>query len=233
MKNEVIIQPKEGVLEIRTGEALPLQEPVIIEISGTIDAVARWLGKRKPENQGAAHILVNRQKKTIELNFDDQNHYGGKVLGKLELHPDFVAFNINSGKYISALKMAEFIKMNRSHFETKSDAMNLVAALKNLELQVDTQRSQATDNRGNNEQRLKETVIKSNVPEKFYLCIPIFKGQAKQKFEVEIYFETSDLSCTLISPEANDTVTSVVDTIIDEQIALITGMAANIVVIEQ
>lgn len=234
-KQQIIVQPNEnGVLEILTGAALPKREPKIIGITGTICAPLRWLMKRKSEMKMLqAHVLVDREEKTIELKFNETDYFGGSVKGKLEFHPAYLTFGINSGSYIPAFQMAEKIKLNRSFFESSEAAMSLVNALKNIEFKVDTERKAATDNRGTNTQMIAEKVIESNVPERFNLKIPIFKGQNARVIEVEVYFNTKNLECTLVSPEANDAITSEVDVIIDEQLKGFEDYAADIVIIEQ
>ena len=50
---------------------------------------------------------------------------------------------------------------------------------------------------------------------------------------MEVYFNPDDLSCTLVSPQANDTIQSVTDSVIDEQLELIRAECPDIVQIEQ
>jgi hypothetical protein len=48
--------------------------------------------------------------------------------------------------------------------------------------------------------------------------LPIFKGQKSELIEVEVYIRDHDLCCTLVSPEANDSIEMTRDAIIDKQL---------------
>jgi len=247
VKSEII---KEAVLEItdntpfnatktceliiREGKALPALEPLKVTIGGIIDSPFRFLQKRVSEiNQKKAHILVNREKLYIELVFDEDNAYEqGKVIGLISEHPTFKKFGVNSGNYVTTFEMAELIKMNRSSFENRQQAMELVSALKNFKAKVEKDMEKNNDDRGNRKVLLQQTV-ESNVPERFKLVMPIFKGMPKETFEVEVYFNPDDLTCTLVSPEANDTLEEIRDGAIDEVLEAIEKIAPDIVIIEK
>lgn len=221
-------------LTVREGEALPALVPVKIEISGTIDAPYRFLVKRVLElGQLQAHVLVDRERLGIQLVINESCPYNrGFVLGKLTEHPDFKKFGINSGQYVTTYEMAELIKMNRSAFENRQEAMKLVSALKNFKGKVERDMEKANDDRGNRKVLLHQTV-ESNVPESFKINIPIFKGMPKETFEVEVYFNPDDLTCTLVSPAANDILEDIRDNAIDDVIRSIEEIAPNIVIIEK
>lgn len=231
------VQFSEGMqvaeLVIREGKALEPREPVAVAIVGCIDSPLSWLTKRIGTYEPLmSHILVDREKRSIVLKIDENNFYRTVVEGRLDEHPDFNKIGINSGEYLTNFEMADLFKMNRSMFENKNVAMKLVTELQRFKAKVDKEIEQADNNRGDRKLLLAQTV-ESNLPEKFKLSIPLFKGQKKQTFEVEVYIRASDLCCTLISPEANDFMQEMIDTVIDKQIEGIKEVAPNIVIIEQ
>ena len=231
------VQFSEGMsvaeLVIREGKALELKEPVKVTISGCIDSPVKWLEKRIGEvNQLNCHILIDREKRSISLEAEENDFYRASISGSLEIHPDVNRIGINSGEYLTNFEMADLFKMNRSLFENKNVAMKLVTELQRFKAKVEKEIEQADNNRGDRKLLLAQTV-ESNLPEKFKLSIPLFKGQKKQTFEVEVYIRASDLCCTLISPEANDFMQEMIDTVIDKQIELIQDIAPEIVIIEQ
>lgn len=63
--------------------------------------------------------------------------------------------------------------------------------------------------------------------------MPVFKGQDKQTIEVEVEINPADLSCTLVSPEANDIVTTKRDELMDAVIEAIKETCPEIVIIEE
>ena len=62
--------------------------------------------------------------------------------------------------------------------------------------------------------------------------MPIFKGGKPVEIECETYFNPDDLTCTLVSPEANDMTEQTKDGAIDTVIDGIRKVAPDIVVLE-
>lgn len=230
---EVKVESGVKTLEIREGDALPLREPVKVRIDGVIDTPFKWLEKRVAEiNQKTSHIIVNRDKMVIALIIDETNHYRAEVSGKLEYHPDFLALGINQGNYITPIQMAELIKMNRSLFENRQTAMELVSLLRAFKGRIDKEvEAEFNPNKGDKRLLIAQKVD-SNLPPSFNVCVPVFKGQNKQTFAVETYFNPDDLTCTLVSPDANDHEKEVRDSIIDSVLESIREVAGDIAILE-
>lgn len=229
------LPPQCGEIVIREGKAMEVREPVKVGISGTLDAPARWLETRMRlglVNQGANHVLVDREHLTITLQCNENNHYGSKISGSLIVSPEFRRFGINEGEYITNFEMAELFKMNRSHFETKAVAMKLVTELQNFRAKVDKEIEKSDNNRGD-KRLLINQVVQSNLPEAFNLHIPIFKGTPKQTVNVEVYINPSDFSCTLVSADANDLLEDMRDSQMDAVLSRIREVCPDIVIIEQ
>ena len=179
-----------------------------------------------------SHIIVNRDQMSIRLVTDERNHFCTRIFGQLTYHPDFLKFGINQGEYMTPRDMAHLIKMNRSCFENHDVAMKLVKDLTEFKAKVNSQIENSDNNRGDKRLLLEQTVT-SNLPESFKLCIPVFKGMKKETFEVEVYIRSEDMTCTLVSPGANDFIASVRDLAIDATLADIAELRADIVVLEQ
>lgn len=223
----------EGLKEviIREGSAANIYDPEKVTISGTIDAPARWLEKRTVDTT-KCNVLVDREYLGIQLTINEDDHFKTEVRGSLKVDPIFEKFGINSGKWRTPFEMAEFIKMNRTYFESIPVAMELVSALKNIKTKID-KAVEASDNNRGDKRILIDQTVKTNVPEKFVLCMPLFKGREKLRFEVEIYFNPSDVSCSLVSPEANDETERVKNSIIDDVLNRIEKVYPGIVIIEK
>ncbi len=222
--------PREVI--IRKGEALPLKEPTPVRISGQIDSPARWLKKRVDTlNQKDANVTVDRENFCIQLTIDENNAYKDIITGKLELSEEMNKLGINSGEYIGSFDMAELIKKNRSYFESTTAAMQLVSELRNFKAKVDKEIEASDDKRGNT-RFLRNQIVESNLPQSFKVEIPIFKGQPKKTIEVEVEINPDNLSCTLVSPEANDTVIKERDDIMDKTLAQIEETAPDVVIVE-
>ena len=228
-KAEAIITHRRGLDEIA---------PVELKISGNIDSVRRWLEKNKAVNNSASldlhHVRVCRGSLSITLALYPTSPYNeGSVVGKLVPHEDFKKWGINEGKGWNHDELAEFIKMNRNCFESRPVAMKLSAELKTLKVKVDKEVEASNDNRGNVRAVLAQNVIDSSLPKSFRLKVPVFKGQKAVDFEVELYVNASTFQVTLVSPDANDIVSIVRDTVIDEELSIINEIAPLLTVIEQ
>lgn len=227
------VEPVNGSIIFREGQALPLHEPEKVQLLGTIDAPARWLEKRADTiNQKECYVEVNREKMIISLRTDESSYYGTTVYGKLELSPEYNKFGINGGEYITNFEMAELFKMNRAYFENRSVAMKLVTDLQNFKAKVDKE-IENSDNKRGDRRILVNQVVQSNLPEAFNLVIPVFKGCEKQTVQVEVYVNPNDFTCTLVSAQSNELIIETRDTIIDEVLERIRLTCPDIVIIEQ
>lgn len=228
-------------LVIREGEAVKQLEPkppVKTELHGVIGVVKEYLAKRVATNQFTqerSHIIVNRENITIELVFNENDEYErGTVKGKLELHPKFKEFGINTNKVWSPEELGMFFKMNRSFFADKNENMKLVSALMNYEGTVSQLVKQGCDAKGNRTDNFSQ-VVQSNLPESFKMRIPIFKGRTAEDLEVETFASVNgrDIRFILLSPGAEETLESIRDATIDDELATIKEIAPNIAIIEE
>ena len=218
---------------IRFGDALPLKEPKAVSISGTIDAPARWIEKRKDDIVSAdAHVLVDRDHMSITLKTDENSAYMDQIVGTLTLSTEMQEFGINTGEYMSCFDMADRIKQLRTYFETQQEAMKLVTELRSFKAKIDKELELSDDKRGN-QTILRAQTVESNLPKSFKVNMPIFKGTEKRTFEVEVKINPNDLSCTLVSPDAHDIVVQERDSQMDGVLVRIAEAAPNIVIIEQ
>ena len=219
-------------LVIRQGDALPLKERHKVQLSGTLPTPLTYLIRRVNQiDQLKAHLEFSLEGMNMKLTIEEENQDGAVVSGSLSLDPKFKLFGINKGNYQTPFQLAELIKMNRGCFENHSVAMDLVTQLKKFKAKIDKEVEKADDNRGN-KKLLIDQIVTSNIPEAFQLNIPIFKGEKKQVFEVEVYFNSEDLTCTLISPQANDLIEAQKAAIFGDVLKEIETIAPSLVIVE-
>lgn len=217
---------------IREGKAPEIYDPVNLSISGVLNTPQIWLSKKiRSISEISSHIIIDRENLSITLFIDENNHFSDRIKGKLELHPDFKKFKINTGEQFTNFELAELIKMNRSAFESPSVAMSLVTDLKNFKAKVDKEIEKANNDRGNVKLVVSQ-FVESNLPEKFWLEVPVFKGTPKERVEVEIYIDPASLTCSMVSPHANDLVSDIRDKAIDDVIHEIEIIAPEIAILE-
>lgn len=232
-KAEIIIR------EVSSVNELPVKPPISPLLHGTITAPLEFLSKRKSEinqiPQQRCHINVSRENMDIHLVTNENDPYFiGHITGKLEYHPKFEEFGINSGKVWTPSGLGMFFKMNRFFFLTKEDNMKLVSDLMNFKATVDNKIERSLKESGDRTDNFAQ-VVNSNLPKAFLLEIPIFKGMPPEQIEVETFaiINGREVSFILISPGAQQLVEEIRNKIIDEQLTKIRGIAPDIVIIEQ
>lgn len=243
---KVVVNMPEGAssaeVTIREGAALKVLDPkapVKINLSGVIGSPVEYLTRRSKEsdqfNEKRAHVIIDREQVKVTLIFNENDEYTrGQVEGKLSFHPKFVEFGINSGKGWEPNKLGEFFKMNRSFFPDREKNMQLVTLLKGFEAKIESSIERERKENGSVKDNYSK-VVQSNLPDAFTVRIPIFKGQAAEDLEVEIYagVDGRDVTLSLVSPGACQLLEDLRDKVIDEQVAAIRSLCPDIVIIEK
>src|SRR5690606_33544460 len=198
------ISVENGVKElvIREGAAFTVHTGRDVSLSGvTIFAVYEFLSKEDIQLELILDSVLrfSYDKLKLNLGYGITKRHPYHLETSILLNPDLEAFEINKGKKYSSFQLADFIKMNRHLFESKSVAMELVSVLKNIKASVNRAIEANKDDRGN-KRALIDQVVQSNIPESFNIELPVFKGQPKMIIPVEIVLD-EDLECMLISPD--------------------------------
>jgi hypothetical protein len=247
MKNENMIitlapgQEKAEVIfrEVTKVNELDVKAPVKLAINGTLKSVVEFLTRRNDQkeqiNQKRCHILIDRDEISIELIYNENDEYNkGTVKGTMLLNAKFEEFGINSGKVWTPTGLGLFFKMNRAFFISKEDNMKLVNELMNFTAIVNNSIEKSAKENGDKTDKFAQTV-NSNLPGVFILKIPIFKGLPAETLEVETFAQINgrEISFTLISPAANQTMEELRDKSIDNEIAEIRQITPDIAIIEK
>ena len=232
-KAEIVIR------EVSSVNELDIKAPLKLNIEGVIGSVAEFLGKRHDQedqiNQKRCHILVDREKISIKLVFNENDEYlTGSIKGTLAEHPKFKEFGINAGKVWTPTELGMFFKMNRAFFTDKSENMKLVTELMNFVATVNNSIERSAKENGDRSDKFQQTV-NSNLPKAFTLKIPIFKGTQAETLEVETFAQVNgrDVAFVLLSPAANQTMEDIRDMVVDQQLLKIESICPNIAIIEQ
>lgn len=243
MQNEKMVinlAPGQNEIILREGAApkvLDPKAPVKINIEGIITAPCEFLNKRINAGQFEqkdCHIIVNREEIKVSLVVNESDEYKrGVVVGKLQYHPKFIEFGINTGKVWSPTELGLFVKMNRAFFGDKGTNMELVSKLMNFTATVNHQIEREVQENGNRKDNFAQTV-NSNLPKVFNLNIPIFKGGKPESLEVETFakIDGREVAFVLLSPGAQATIEELRDKAIDEQLEAIKQIAPEIAIIE-
>ncbi|MDR1373162.1 MAG: hypothetical protein LBJ17_08650 [Dysgonamonadaceae bacterium] len=226
---------------VREGDAVKLIEPkppVKTQLSGVIGVPVEYLKKRVGTGQFSqerSHLIVNREKISLILVINEDDEYlRGIVEGRLSFHPKFSEFGINTGKVWTPAELGLFFKMNRVFFADKAINMKLVTDLMNFTATVNNKIERSIKESGDRADVFVQTV-NSNLPPSFTLNIPIFKGMPAETLEVETFAKINgrEVSFTLLSPGANQTLEEIRDRAIDSQLEEIREIASDIAIIEE
>ena len=232
-KIDLTIENGVKTITVLSGQAPRNIEAQPVEIKGTIEAPYKFLCVRKELIEiGRARLMINREALSISLIYNEDSDLISSVIGELKFTEEYKSFGINSGTTWISQKLGEFIKMNRTCFESRQIANELSAKLIHFKAKVEKDLESKDDKRGNYIERKEQSIKDVNIPEKFELSIPIFKGTEKTKIEVEIYINRDDLSISLVSPDAADIIKQVRDESIDSQEALIHDLCSELAIIE-
>ncbi|MGI6337850.1 MAG: hypothetical protein ACOXZV_00540 [Bacteroidales bacterium] len=224
---------------VNTANELPVKPPIPINLSGTLGAPFEFLSKRFIEadqiNQKRCVIIVDREHMSICLVINENDPYlQGFVVGKLEVHPKFKDFGINTEKQWTPTELGLFMKMNRAVFKSREDNMKLVTDLMNFKAKVDANIERTIKEKGDRSDNFSQ-VVNSNLPERFTLNIPVIKGYPAEDIEIETFAQVDgrEVSFVLISPSAKEIIDLTRDSAIDKELASIRALTPGIAIIEQ
>lgn len=192
-----------NTLTILEGKALEQKYPEKIVLSGNIESIKNFLDKRYNGSVGKslqevdkekAIVLVDAEAMTMQLLLDPENCFGLEVTAELEHTVDLLQFQINSNQTFSREAMIKLLKFNKRHFADPLKHEELLASYMKLNLSGSTQIKSESDDRGNKDLAFKKIIDSQNIPHNFSLEMPIFKGQAVEKFKVEICLDVTNAS---------------------------------------
>ena len=232
-KAEVVIREVEKVNE------LPVLEPEKVNITGMIGSILSFLEKRwgceGQIDRGHTHIIVDRDNFSMTLVANETDARNKMIVsGKLQLSRQFAAFHINDGYAWEPIQLSQFIKMNRAYFSNRDENMKLVSVFKNFKAKVNTDYERDRKENGSYTDNYSQ-IVDSNMPNRFSVVLPVFKGTEAQSIEVETYatIDGHDVTVQLVSPGAQEVVDRTLDAIIDGQIAAIREIAPEIPFMEK
>lgn len=221
-------------LVLRSGAALELREPDQVVIAGCITAPADWLEKRastlSTEKRLQSHVIVDEDNGRITLRIDETNPYGTAICGVVLPSEESKVLPINTGKAMSALALSDMIKAHRYLFDSTEAAMKLVTALRGMKAKIDGDVEKARDDRGNYA-IVRRQSIESNIPQGFYLRIPILKGLLAIVVTVEISIDTDTLEVRLISPNLTELTRDATKACLSTELQRIIECAPEIVIV--
>lgn len=194
----------EGDFVIRQGKAADEVLPVKIELKGDIHSVSNFLSVRMGDagigrefqevNLSEAIVKVNKKDRTITLDLTPNNPYSTVITAKLELSDELLSFGISTGsggKEYTREALVKMLRFSKIYFPDKERHEELLNAYMAFKATTQAEINQASDNKGNKAMSFVKDV-KTNLPTEFILFLPVFKGERRQRFRVEICYDVTD-----------------------------------------
>jgi hypothetical protein len=236
MKLEMNVMPTPGKpneITILEGKALEQKPANVIRIDGDINSVATYIQRRftaiaeQPKPGGnlqiidtnRALIIVDKQKQTISLDVDPQDYYGPIVTGRLEESEELKPFSINRNTTFTKEQLVKLLRFSRLLFSDSDKHAGLLLAYQSFSAKAYIDLMQEADTRGNKNNTFKKSV-ETNIPTDFVMTVPIFKGQPKETFRVEICLDVTEGSARFWfeSVELAELIQTRVDEIMQKQL---------------
>jgi hypothetical protein len=196
------LKAEKGVLKIvRQEEETPVVfYPSPVEISGTIQAPGNFIQKREDKHESKkANVLYSYRGLYINLRTEedadnqqnDRKQLYYQINGKLLKNPMIEDLQVNTKKRFSVKDLTEMLRFNRQWFADKDSNLTIVTNLQKFKLTAQAEIEANNDNRGNAKD-LYEIKNTSNMDLGFVLEMPLFIGQPKKKFRVDIEYRIID-----------------------------------------
>lgn len=230
------VETDKGEVVFRQGEAMPVKEPTKVDFTGELPSVSRYLAihgadgslNDKDGNENYVHpekaiITVNRQGRSIKLVTDCKSAYSHTITGQLELSDEIKQFKINpAGDTQTREQLVKLLRFNKRFFADKEKHAEILTAYQKFNVTTQGGLKVESDNRGNKDLGYQARVT-TELPEAFFLEIPIFKGYAPVKFLVEICLDVSAAEARfwLESPELAEVIEIQAKNLIEDELKLI------------
>jgi hypothetical protein len=188
--------------------ALPLHNPEIISLSGTIEAPYEFISKRKSEHEPlAVHVMYNLENGVILLKADERNHFKTTIKGELKMNPKMVEFGINADKKYNLTELKKKIRFSKTIFKNEAEHAELIKGLNEFTSKVSQELKKEDDGKGNVDERFLQTVT-TNLKTSFVAKMQIYKGAGEREFKVELILECRSkvIEFWFESPEAIDVI---------------------------
>jgi hypothetical protein len=215
--------------EYAVAKPLPLKEPKSLSFTGDIHAISEFVKVRRSSAAGIQALNVNtivvevsKKDRGITMHLDPESHYNCTVTAKLEQSDELKQFGINTLNRYDRKQLLQLLKFNRLYFDDRLTYNKVISGLTKIRMKTQQEINQESDGKGNrvnnDESR---SVAQDGFQDTFTLNIPLFKGFAPVKIDVEICFEVKDsnISFWLESVGLKDATESAIDDIFAAELA--------------
>jgi hypothetical protein len=164
-------------------------------------------------------VLLDPENLKITLHSDIESKHGFvDVIGTLSEDAKLNQFKINTNSTFGSKKLAQLMRFNRLLFADPNQMTKIATQLEQLKVKIDAEFEDINDFQGQ-KRFLFEKKVNVEMDLSFKMIAPIFKGEEKKSFVVNIRFDTSDRNIYffLESIELNELKTELIETVFNRE----------------
>lgn len=185
-------QEEANEMVLRIGDAMPIEIPKGLKITGAINAPSAFWDKRKGDNNPQkCHVTFDKTSGRITLNVNETTNEGHSITGQIEQNPDLVGMRINQNKMFHCKELMDHLKFNRVLFKEVAENTKIVTALQKYKTTIINDQEMSDDHRGKSN-NVNNFEVKHDFQESFTLKCPIFKAGNEKTFRVDICLSATD-----------------------------------------
>lgn len=240
MKSEapttVVVKPDtsgNGTFTLLQGQApAPIQAPARLSYAGRLDTPRLFLTPKEANyTPTQCTFEVDAEKGVARFVGTEKSHESADTItGKLEPSEALAQFKLNTGERWTVAQLVELVKRMRPYFATQEAQVALITHLKNWSVGVSKQFEEVQSQDGN-ARRAVAIKVEGQMPTPFVLCLPIYKGYPKERFEVEfgVDAEGSNVKLYLDSPQLLDMLLAKKEEYLKTETDYFTGFGCSVI----
>lgn len=236
-KVAIHLQPENasGVVTLLTGDApKPLLAPARLAYAGRLDT-PRLFVTPKQANYDPTQCTFEVDSEANKVRFvgTEKSHESVDVItGTLTPSEAIAQFKLNTGERWTVAALVELVKRMRPYFATQEAQVALITHLKNWSVGVNKLFEEVQSQDGN-ARRSVAIRVEGQMPAPFVLCLPIYKGYPKERFEVEfgVDAEGGNVKLYMDSPQLLDLLLEKKEEYIQTEVDYFTGFGCSVIYI--
>jgi len=227
--------PVGAPIVLLTGDApRPLLHPGKLAYAGRLDTPRLFLTPKEANyDKLQCTFEVDAENNRVRLVGTEKSQESADTIwGALAPSDAIAQFKLNTGARWTVSELVELVKRMRPYFATQEAQVALITHLKNWSVAVNKQFEEVQSQDGN-ARRSVAIRVEGQMPAPFVLCLPIYKGYPKERFEVEfgVDAEGGNVKLYLDSPQLLDLLLHKKEEYINTEAEYFTGFGCSVIYI--
>lgn len=215
------------VIEIRHGNAQPINDPIQPIVVGGPGTIQAMLEKHSYEVMPTTAVVVGKFEVFYKQDHSDAKSL--KIVSTYRLKSEFTDLIINDDTYRDPHELAKILKFYKRYFTKHDEYYSVLKALKSFKAKVDTDFENMKDESGNKKFK-RYQIVDSNTPQSFSMTLEPFDG-FEIVTDIDIEVDPDTLRLTLVAVDLMEQVEKLVDRIKLDEVTAINAINDNIPII--